>query len=188
MTDIPDLLELSLRGNQLTGCIPEGLRYAYYNDLDELGLPFCDTALTSLSVGPRPLVPEFEPEHTEYTTTSGVSPDHGDCYYQRRMHPLRVLDENEDEIADADAAQEGHQVEIGEKRATIKVEVTSPDGQSGSTYIVLVVFEDLADRYDVNDDGVINRDEAITAVADYFNGAIGREEVLAVIILYFSSG
>ena len=187
LADIPDLLEPSLMGNQLTGCIPEGLRYAYYNDLDELGLPFCDTALTSLSVGPRPLVPEFEPNHFQYTTTSGLSPVTVTSTDESGAS-VRVLDQNGDVVADADRALDGHQVDLVDGATTIKVEVTSADGQSDSTYTILVVFEDLADRYDVDDNGEIDRDEAITAVADYFNGAIGREEVLAVIILYFSSG
>ena len=187
LADIPDLLELSLMGNQLTGCIPEGLRYAYYNDLDELGLLFCDTALTSLSVGPRPLSPEFDPNHFQYTTTSGLSPVTVTSTDESGAS-VRVLDQNGDVVADADRALDGHQVDLVDGATTIKVEVTSADGQSDSTYTILVVFEDLADRYDVDDNGEIDRNEAITAVADYFSGAIGREEVLAVIILYFSSG
>ena len=33
---------LHLAGNQLTGCIPDGLRHVSSNDFDVLGLPFCD--------------------------------------------------------------------------------------------------------------------------------------------------
>ena len=157
--------------------------------MGRLGLPFCippQIALTSLNVGPRALVPEFEPEHTEYTTTSGVTPVTVTAATEDDSS-IRILDENGDEIADADAAQEGHQVEIGEKGATIKVEATSADGRAVNTYTIIVTYENLLERYDTNDNGTIDRDEAITAVADYFNGAIGREEALAVIVLYFSS-
>ena len=40
-------------------------------------------------------------------------------------------------------------------------------------------------RYDTDDNGTIDRDEAIAAVADYFNGVISREEALEVISAYF---
>ncbi len=33
---------LDLSGNQLSGCIPGGLREASKDDLDELGLPYCE--------------------------------------------------------------------------------------------------------------------------------------------------
>ena len=36
-----DLRVLSLAGNRLTGCIPEGLQPVPDNDLSALGLPFC---------------------------------------------------------------------------------------------------------------------------------------------------
>ena len=39
---IHSLEELLLAGNQLTGCIPQVLRGVGTNDLDELGLPFCE--------------------------------------------------------------------------------------------------------------------------------------------------
>ena len=186
---LSNLLELSLRGNQLTGCIPRGLRNVSVNDLADLGLPFCiapPIVLTALSVGPRALVPEFDPEHTEYTTTSGMSPITVTATTEDDAS-IRILDENGDEIADADAAQEGHQVDLGDGVTVIVVEAASPDRETVYTYTVTVTYEDLAVRYDANNDGVIDRDEAIMAVADFFSGAIGREEVLSVIALYFSS-
>ena len=51
---------LRLSGNQLSGCIPEGLQYVPENDLSGLGLPFCApidrgalVALYNASGGPR---------------------------------------------------------------------------------------------------------------------------------------
>lgn len=186
---LSDLQILRLSGNPFTGCIPAALEDVPDNDLGLLGLKFCiptRTALTSLSVGPRTLVPEFDPKHTEYTTASGLSPVTVSASTEADA-TLRILDENGDEIADADAARDGHQVEIGDTGVVITVEVASSDGQTFKTYTVTVAYEDLLERYDANDSGTIEREEAIVAVADFFRGAIGREEALAVIALYFSS-
>ena len=52
----------------------------------------------------------------------------------------------------------------------------------------LVTAEDpLLNRYDANKNGLIDRDEVLQAVVDYFNNIITRDEVLGVIALYFSS-
>ena len=45
---------------------------------------------------------------------------------------------------------------------------------------------DVSPFYDSNGNGVIDRDEAITAVADYFAGVITRDQVLVIIQYYFS--
>ena len=43
------------------------------------------------------------------------------------------------------------------------------------------------DYYDANGDGVVDRDEAVTAVTDYFADRITKDETIAVITRYFSS-
>ena len=75
----------------------------------------------------------------------------------------------------------------------IKVEVTAEDGSTTRTYAVTVtraepetLRERMMDAYDANGDGVINKEEAITAVIDYFNGDITKEEAIEVVLLYFS--
>ncbi len=45
---------------------------------------------------------------------------------------------------------------------------------------------DVSPFYDSNGNGVIDRDEAITAVADYFAGVITRDQVLVIVQYYFS--
>ena len=76
----------------------------------------------------------------------------------------------------------------------ITVEVTAEDDSITRTYTVTVTRAEpleplqqrMMDSYDANDDGVINKDEAITAVLDYFDGDITKEEAIEVIILYFN--
>ena len=76
----------------------------------------------------------------------------------------------------------------------ITVEVTAEDDSTTQTYTVTVTRaapesnrERLRILYDSNDDGVIDRDETIAAIVDYFDGDITRDEVIEVIKLYFSS-
>ena len=42
--------------------------------------------------------------------------------------------------------------------------------------------------YDGNNDGIIQKTEAVRAVADYFTGIITKSEAIAVISAYFSAG
>ena len=77
-----------------------------------------------------------------------------------------------------------------ETRTSYSVEVTAtdPSGASDSIAVTILVSDvDLGTAYDVNHDEKIDREEALAAVADYFDGEIGKEEVLAVIQLYFWS-
>ena len=41
-------------------------------------------------------------------------------------------------------------------------------------------------KYDANDNEVIDREEAVAAVSDYFRGLITKEETIEVIRLYFT--
>ena len=181
---LANLLGLFLSENQLTGCTPGGLRDVADNDLDELGLPFCDVLLSGLTVSPGSLVPQFDPYRTDYSASVGLSPvtvtvaatnDHNATFL--------FLDDNDLVLVDADRTLEGFQVEFGAGVPAINIRVVSQDNQATHTYTIT----DLGNRYDANDDRAIQRDEVITAIKDYFNDVITREETIEVIKLYFSS-
>ena len=179
-----NLDSLLLAPNQLTGCIPKGLRDVADNDLDELGLPYCDVLLSGLTVSPGSLVPQFDPYRTDYSASVGLLPvrvtviptnDHDATFL--------FLDENDGELTDADNRMEGLQIHFGVGFATLRIRVTSQDELATHTYTIT----DLFSRYDANNDGVIDRDEIISAIKDYFEDLITREETIEVIKLYFSS-
>ena len=181
---LANLRWLSLSGNRLRGCIPGELRDVPQNDLGELNLPYCDVLLSGLTVSPGSLVPQFDAYRTDYSASVGLSPvtvtviptnDHNATF--------QFLDENDVEVADADNTLEGFQVEFGAGVPAIKIRVVSQDSQATHTYTIT----DLRNRYDVNDDRVIQRDEVISAIKDYFNDLITREETIEIIKLYFSS-
>ena len=49
-----------------------------------------------------------------------------------------------------------------------------------------VGLDGMAGWYDRDDNGAIDRDEAIAAVVDYFNGVISKEEAIEVVRVYFA--
>ena len=54
---LANLEQLRIHDNQLTGCIPLELRDVAYNDLDRLGLPFCDATNSSPEFPAKALLP-----------------------------------------------------------------------------------------------------------------------------------
>ena len=76
----------------------------------------------------------------------------------------------------------------------INVNATDSDGKTGTTAVTVTVTdvndtgEAAINRYDLNRNGVIERDEALRAIRDYFSDVITRDEVLSVIMSYFIGG
>ena len=73
----------------------------------------------------------------------------------------------------------------------ITVSVTAEDGTTTRIYTVIVIREgspvpeSMMDRYDANNDDLIDKDEVFAAIEDYlFNDAITKGEVIEVINLY----
>ena len=137
LTDLASLEVLALKGNQLlTGCIPERLRDVASNDLEDLGLPFCDVLLSGLAISPGTLAPPFDSYHTDYTTVVGqsrvtVTPanDHNASF--------QFLDRNYAVLADADGSLGGHQVDLGAGVTTVRIRVISPDSRATHTYTIV---------------------------------------------------
>ena len=164
---------LWLEGNPFTGCLPRALRRVKSNDLHFLALPFCDVLLSGLTISLKPLYPSFDPYHTAYTTAVGqsrvtVAPasDHNTSFL--------FLDENDEAVRDLDEVLEGHQVDFSADLPTIKIRVVSDDSLASHTYTI----SDLGIRYDTNENGVIDREEAVAAIVDYFDDRIlkGRDD------------
>ena len=134
---LSNLQELYLRGNQLDGCVPQGLRDVADNDFDDLGLPFCDLLLSSLTLSPGLITPPFDPYHTDYTAavevsrvTAAPANDHNAAF--------QFIDQNRGEITDADGSLDGLQVDLGAGVTTIRIRVISPDGLGSRTYTIQV--------------------------------------------------
>ena len=135
--ELSKLRSLYLSENQLDGCIPEGLRDVADNDLDDLGLPFCDVLLSDLTISPGSLTTPFDPYLTEYAGL--VSPSRVTMTPVNEYNStFRFLDENDGEIADANRSLNGHQVNLGAGVTTIRIRVVSQDGQASFTYTIQI--------------------------------------------------
>ena len=181
-----DLRELRLSRNGFGGCVPAGLRGVAVHDLADLDTPHCDVLLSGLSISPGSLVQPFGPHRASYTAVSDASRitvtpinDHGAA--------LQFLDNLSRPQSDVDSGAAGHQVDLGAGTTLVRVRVASADQEAGHTYSVLVANGHLIRRYDTNENQLIEREEAITAVLDYFAGIITKVEALGIIELYFFS-
>ena len=74
---------------------------------------------------------------------------------------------------------------------TVTVTATDTAGASAEITVTITVTSstlgELGDRYDVNNNGSIERDEVIAAIRDYFDDLISRDDVIAIIRLYFTT-
>ena len=73
---------------------------------------------------------------------------------------------------------------------TLTARVADRRGRSDAMEVTVTVtnvgLSGMAGQYDRDDSGAIDRDEAIAAVVDYFNGVISKEEAIEVVRVYFA--
>ncbi len=158
------------------------------HDFGSIDLPFCDVALSGLTISPGGLIQSFDPYRAEYTVAVGPSRvtvvptnDHNASFiFLDVKNVAGVIVERV--LEDADDDMPGFQVDFSPLVPAIKIIVVSEDGLANHSYTVT----DLGIQYDANDDGSIDRDEVIEAIKDYFTSRISRDETIAVIKLYFS--
>ena len=181
---LDELRELLLSGNNLSGCVPEVLRKVKTNDLAQLDIPHCDVLLRYMAVTPGDLHRDFEPYRTAYTAES-FAPQITVGAIGGPGASLTFLDNLSRPLSDADVVAPGHQVDLGTGVTFVRARVTSADREANLTYTILVAAGELFTRYDADGNKVIDRDEVLHAVRDYFDGLIGRDEVVGMVQLYF---
>ena len=118
--------------------------------------------------------------------------------------PVTAMDADEDDTLAYSLADESGSFQIDSESGQITVaEGASLDYEMQTSYTVTVTATDgeeasasaeitinvgnvgLANPYDTDDSGSISKVEAVNAVKDYFDDELSREDVLAVIRLYF---
>ena len=76
--------------------------------------------------------------------------------------------------------------EAGENAYEVTVTAADSSGASATVAVTITVTNVDLGPYDVDKNEVIDRDEALAAVADYFANRITRDEAVAVVQLYFA--
>ena len=135
LANLSKLEKINLSPNRFTGCIPGRLRAVERNFLLAIGLPFCDVLLDDLVVSPGSLVPPFDRHHTDYTVevSTPIVTIHPISRYDATLEPL---DEAGHEVADADVALPGIQIDAGAAFIRITVRVVAADGKATRTYTI----------------------------------------------------
>ena len=129
-----------LSGNRFSGCVPTGLRGVSETDrthlLKDIGIPYCDVLLSGLSITFGTLSPQFDAYVTDYRVAARAS-QITVSLTNRHNATIEYLDGADNALADADGAQAGYQVDAPATTATtIKIKVTSSDGDANHTYTI----------------------------------------------------
>ena len=110
------------------------------HDLDELGIPFCDVALSGLTVSPGRLEQPFDSSLASFDAT----------VYQSRVTiaaslveggTYAILDDSANPIADADATATGFQIDLASDMETVQVRVVSSNERRRSIYNLNLAVE-----------------------------------------------
>ena len=81
---------------------------------------------------------------------------------------------------------QGATLEVGQTY-TVNLTATDTTGTGAIIIVVIEVAEGVADPYDANRNGTIEKDEVLAAIADYFAGLVEKDEVLALVARYFAA-
>ena len=101
---------------------------------------------------------------------------------------LFTIDASTGQISVRDGAELDY--ESNKRSYTLWVTATDSSGVSSTVTVVIQVSDveltGIGLKYDANDNEVIDREEAVAAVSDYFRELITKEETIGVIRLYFT--
>ena len=185
---------LFLSDNPLSGCIPAGLREVTDNDLDELGLDFCEAevpgAPTGLTAAASETGARVDLSWTAPTFTGGApitgyavesSPDGTDPWvgvFTTTGAATSYTDDGTDANGPMFAAGEWLHYRVAAVNS-VGTGLFSDPRPAG---------DPLVAQYDDNGNGTIERGEVITAIREYLGGmgGITRSEVIKLIRLYLT--
>ena len=142
-----------------------------------------DASLSSLSLmagmDAVALTPAFDADTMSYTAMVGSDVE------MVTVSAMPMLGATVEGAGDVD-------LEVGEN--TVTITVTAEDAETTMTYTVMVTREILTDearllaRYDANNNGMIDRSEAVQAIRDHQAGTLSRADAVIVIRLYQRGG
>ncbi len=199
---LENLTLLHLSGNQLTGCVPAALMDVEDNDFAQLGLAFCAPAAATRSFSATTVAPDRQ------VTVTITAADYGDSGQVSETLPpgfayvSSSLSEGQ-ATATGQTVQEVRFALSGETSFTYAVTASSSEAPytfsgtlrdsegndhpvGGDATVTVSLMEAMLAEHDANENGRIDRSEAIAALRSYLSGdgSVTREEVIAVLRLY----
>ena len=157
LAGLTGLRVLRLSQNDLTGCVPGGLRGVASSDLDDLDMPHCDVLLVGLEIDPGELNQEYDPYVTQYTAVSDADRITVTAMNDPGAAP-GYLDHLSRPLPDADPDTAGFQADLELGATFVRVRAMSEDLQAERTYTMLVANGEMFRRYDANGNRVIERE------------------------------
>ena len=180
--NLSNLELLYLSQNQLTGCIPAALQNVAENDLADLGLPYCAGLTVSMTIASaNALVRIDSPIAVTATFSEPVSGFTVDDVSVANGTASNFVGSDGSSVYTFDVTPNA----IG--AVTVDIAAGAAQDSDGNGNIAAAQLS-LGIPYDDDGDGTINQTEVLTAVADYFRGALSALQVLAVVSLYFTAG
>ena len=119
---------------------------------------------------------------------TAVSPDGGTLVYTLSGEDASLfdIDSRSGQISVRAGAELDYEGDRGE--FTLFVTATDPSGVASTVKVVVQVedvrLEGIGGRYDTNSNEVIDREEVVAAVSDYYNGLITKDETIETVRLY----
>ena len=191
LENLTNLEDLYLSRNQLTGCLPAVWRDVPNNDLDQLGLDFCQVEVPDAPLGLTAEVSENEAEvDLSWTapTFTGGAPITGyliESSVDGNSPWTEVITTTGDGTTYTDDGTDANGLTFG-VGATQYYRVSAINSVGTGAPSNVAITDDLVARYDVNNNGTIERGEVIKAIRDYLDGGggISRSDVIRLIRLY----
>ena len=180
--NLTNLTDLELSPNRLTGCIPAGLRSAANSDLADLGIPFCDM-LNGSPVSVIRFMPADAPVRIDSSIT--LEATFSEPVSGFTLDDVSVANGAASSFSGSGAVYTFDVTPNAIGEVTVDIAASAAEDAEGKGNVEAHL--PIGIPYDDDGNGTINRPEVIGAVDDYFDGLITREQVIAVIVLYFSS-
>ena len=180
--NLTNLTDLELSPNWLTGCIPAGLRSAANNDLADLGIPFCDM-LNGSPVSVIRFMSADAPVRIDSSIT--LEATFSEPVSGFTLDDVSVANGAASSFSGSGAVYTFDVTPNAIGEVTVDIAASAAEDAEGKGNVEAHL--PIGIPYDDDGNGTINRTEVIGTVDDYFDGLITREQVIAVIALYFSS-
>ena len=124
-----------LSGNEFTGCVPPNLKHVPNSDTSQLGLGTCNFGLHDLITPAGRLIPRLDSINRNYVLRIGLV-EQFTLQTWAGASLVEYFDGSGGAIDDLDPDVAGHQIRLHRGNLSIRLVVTSADGEEQATYLI----------------------------------------------------